>query len=136
MNRLTAFAAALLALLSVLSGAHGAAESVTGQLEARDADNCATNDDCSGGRVCSSAQGVCLENVKSDVTDGVSARGDVGDVGDAFDDQNDQNDQNDKDDANDLKLTIGSGGHRVAGFNGAVMAGGVLLAFLFAPIRL
>jgi hypothetical protein len=136
MNRLTAFAAALLALLSVLSGAHGAAESVTGQLEARDANNCATNDDCSGGRVCSSAQGVCLENVKSDVTDGVSARGDVGDVGDAFDDQNDQNDQNDKDDANDLKLTIGSGGHRVAGFNGAVMAGGVLLAFLFAPIRL
>ena len=129
MNRLTAFAAALLALFSVLSGAHGAAESVTGQLEARDADNCATNDDCSGGRVCSSAQGVCLENVKSDVTDGVSARGDVGDVGDAFDDQNDQNDQNDKDDANDLKLTIGSGGHRVAGFNGAVMAGGVLLAF-------
>lgn len=92
--------------------------------------------------MCSSAQGVCLENVKSDVTDGVSARGDVGDVGDAFDDQNDQNDQNDendqndKDDANDLKLTIGSGGHRVAGFNGAVMAGGVLLAFLFAPIRL
>ena len=129
MNRLTAFAAALLALLSVLSGAHGAAESVTGQLEARDADNCATNDDCSGGRVCSSAQGVCLENVKSDVTDGVSARGDVGDVGDAFDDQNDQNDKDDKDDANDLKLTIGSGGHRVAGFNGAVMAGGVLLAF-------
>jgi hypothetical protein len=129
MNRLTAFAAALLALLSVLSGAHGAAESVTGQLEARDANNCATNDDCSGGRVCSSAQGVCLENVKSDVTDGVSARGDVGDVGDAFDDQNDQNDKDDKDDANDLKLTIGSGGHRVAGFNGAVMAGGVLLAF-------
>lgn len=120
MNRLTAFAAALLALLSVLSGAHGTAESVSGQLEARDADNCATNDDCSGGRVCSSAQGVCLENVKSEVTDGVSARGDVGD---------DQNDQNDKDDANDLKLTIGSGGHRVAGFNGAVMAGGVLLAF-------
>ncbi len=120
MNRLTAFAAALLALLSVLSGAHGTAESVSSQLEARDADKCATNDDCSGGRVCSSAQGVCLENVKSDVTDGVSARGDVGD---------DQNDQNDKDDANDLKVTIGSGGHRVAGFNGAVMAGGVLLAF-------
>ena len=129
MNRLTAFAAALLALLSVLSGAHGTAESVSGQLEARDADNCATNDDCSGGRVCSSAQGVCLENVKSDVTDGVSARGDVGDDHDDHDHDDDDHDHNDKDDANDLKVTIGSGGHRVAGFNGAVMAGGVLLAF-------
>ena len=129
MNRLTAFAAALLALLSVLSGAHGTAESVSSQLEARDADKCATNDDCSGGRGCSSAQGVCLENVKSDVTDGVSARGDVGDDHDDHDHDDDDHDHNDKDDANDLKVTIGSGGHRVAGFNGAVMAGGVLLAF-------
>ncbi len=127
MNRLTAFAAALLALLSVLSGAHGTAESVSSQLEARDADKCATNDDCSGGRVCSSAQGVCLENVKSDVTDGVSARGD--DHDDHDDHDHDHNDDHSDDDANDLKVTIGSGGHRVAGFNGAVMAGGVLLAF-------
>ena len=127
MNRLTAFAAALLALLLVLSGAHGTAESVSSQLEARDADKCATNDDCSGGRVCSSAQGVCLENVKSDVTDGVSARGDYHDDHDDHD--HDHNDDHSDDDANDLKVTIGSGGHRVAGFNGAVMAGGVLLAF-------
>lgn len=79
--------------------------------------------------MCSSAQGVCLENVKSDVTDGVSARGDVGDDHDDHDHDDDDHDHNDKDDANDLKVTIGSGGHRVAGFNGAVMAGGVLLAF-------
>lgn len=133
MSRLIVFATVVLAVLSSLSFVHGTAESVTGQSEGRAAETCTTSADCGGNKVCSPAIGVCLDNVSSDVGDGVQPRGDSGAIGSdgGVTDVTDDNDDNDarEVDVDDGKVTVGSGGYRMV-FNGAVVVGCVAMAIL------
>ncbi len=117
MSRYIVVGAFLLAILALLNVVDGAAESVTGQSEGRaGTEPCATNDDCDGSNVCSLALGMCLENVKSDVTDGVQSRGGV---------EDDINDGVEVD-VDDEKVTL-SGGWRVGVVHGAVVFGAVAM---------